>query len=412
MNSDKKKLINKRQAWHIPAIIFGGLEFSIPVIIVGGILATHFSIFKILCILTIGLVIIQWLGNAVIGYIGAKTGLNASSLASKSFGKKQSKFIVSTTLLIISLGWWAIQTALTTDALLSLLGITKKTHLSIYSLAVIFVGFLFSLPSVIGLSSIKWVDYIAIPAGVILVLTAIYLSFQNTGFQKIIYWKPEANMTFLSGVNLVISINVAQWLFVPDYTKYAKPTWRDNILIPLGIVAIGFPLFLVGAIMNIGIGSSDIVYIMKNLGFPAWGFVVLWMATWTSQMVNNFTGGLALSNIFSTSSERARKKFTIVFSLLGMLLAIIGIMHYFTNFLYLLALLVPAITGVVITHYFKTVKGNIRNCEHWNINASIALIAGVFVGYFTQYVFSFGVPALQSLVASALSYFLFIRKSN
>lgn len=38
--------------------------------------------------------------------------------------------------------------------------------------------------------------------------------------------------------------------------------------------------------------------------------------------------------------------------------------------------------------------------------ATIALAVGTFVGYYTQYVQSFGLPAVQSIIASALVYII------
>ncbi|MEP5341389.1 MAG: cytosine permease [Algibacter sp.] len=402
---DKKtKNTENRTPWHELAIVFGGLEFSIPVLLVGGLLAVNFSLTDTILILIIGLVIIQWIGNAVIGYIGAKTGLGSSEVAALSLGEKQSKTIVTITILIISIGWWAIQTAVASDALCELIGVDTTNKL-MYALVTLVIGLFFALPSIKGFGSIKWVDYIAIPAGIILVGAAIYLSLKNIGIDAIMSYEPTSGMSFLSAVNLVIGINVAQWLMIPDYTRLAKPKWKDNILIPLGIVGIGFPLFIVGAIMTVSTGSSDIVETMNSLGFPAWGFIVLWLATWTSQMINSYTGGIALGALFNDSSEKTRKNFTFLFSLVGILLAFLGIMDYFLDFLYLLALLVPAITGVVVTHYF--LLKNIKQIKStWNIKATIAIILGALVGYITQYQYVFGIPAIQALLISVIVFYL------
>jgi cytosine permease len=236
--------LNERQPWYVPAVIFGGLEFCIPVLLIGGILIGNFSLLEVFGILIVSLVFFQWIGNAILGYIGAKTGLTSSALAALSFGKQQSRIIVGIVILLITLGWWAIQTTVATDALVALLDISKEENLFLYILCTIVIGFLFAIPSILGYASIKWVDYIAIPAGIILVTAALYLSIENMGWDTIAAWDPDGEMTFLGAVNLIIGVNVAQWLIAPDYTRYAKPKWRDNILIPLGIIIVGFPLFL------------------------------------------------------------------------------------------------------------------------------------------------------------------------
>jgi cytosine permease len=394
-----------RQPWYVPAIVFGGLEFCIPVLIVGGILIGNFSLLETIGILLLGLVFFQWIGNAIQGYIGAKTGLTSSALASLSFGKEQSRIIVGIVILVLTLGWWAIQTSVATDAFCALLGIDKTDNLFLYILCMVIIGILFAIPSILGFASIKWVDYIAIPAGLLLVIVALYLSFNNIGWEKISAWKPNGNMSFIGAINLVISINVAQWLIAPDYTRFAKPTWRDNILIPLGIIAVGFPLFLVGGIMSIGTGNSDIVQVMQGLGFPAWGFVVLWIATWTSQLVSNYTGGLVLCNMFNLNDDKSRKFFTFVFAVIGIILALLGIMNQFVNFLYVTALIIPVIAGVIMSHYFFINKTIFISNQSWNWLATLSVVIGLLTGYLTQYIYPFGIPAVQSLVISGIAYF-------
>lgn len=400
---------NDRQPWYVPAIIFGGLEFCIPVLLIGGILIGNFSLLEIVGILMIGLVFFQWIGNAIQGYIGAKAGLTSSALAALSFGKTQSRIIVGIVILMLTLGWWAIQTSVAADAFIALLGINKQEDLFLCILSTAVIGFLFAIPSILGYGSIKWVDYVAIPAGLILVTVALYLSINNLGWEKIASWNPEGSMSFVEGINLVIGINVAQWLIAPDYTRFAKPTWRDNILIPLGIIIVGFPLFLVGGIMSMGSGNADIVEVMQELGFPAWGFVVLWVATWTSQLVSNYTGGLVLCNMFNLNDDKSRKLMTMLFAVAGIVLALIGIMNQFVNFLYALALVIPVIAGVIMSHYFFINRTDFTTKQSWNWLATISVVVGLLVGYLTQYQYAIGIPAVQSLIVSGGVYALLNR---
>ncbi|MBT8245135.1 MAG: permease [Winogradskyella sp.] len=396
--------LNERQPWYVPAFIFGGLEFCIPVLLIGGILIGNFSLLEIIGVLVIALVFFQWIGNAIQGYIGAKTSLTSSALAALSFGKEQSRIIVGIVILALTLGWWAIQTSVATDAFSALVGINKVDNFFLYVLSTAGIGILFAIPSILGYASIKWVDYVAIPAGLLLVTVALYLSINNMGWEKISAWNPEGSMSFIEAINLVISINVAQWLIAPDYTRFAKPTWRDNILIPLGIIIVGFPLFIVGGIMSIGTGNSDIVQVMQELGFPAWGFVVLWVATWTSQLVSNYTGGLVLCNMFSLHDNKNRKIMTLVFAIVGIILALLGIMDQFVNFLYSIALIVPVIAGVIMAHYFFVDKNEVTTIKSWNWLATISIAVGLLVGYITQYLFPMGFPAVQSLIVSGALY--------
>lgn len=404
--------LNERQAWYVPAFIFGGLEFCIPVLLIGGILIGNLSLLEIIGILLVGLVFFQWIGNAIQGYIGAKTGLTSSALGALSFGKEQSRIIVGLVILALTLGWWAIQTSVAADAFSALVGINKNENFFLYALSTAGIGILFAIPSILGYASIKWVDYVAIPAGLLLVSVALYLSINNMGWEKMTDWNPQGSMSFIEAVNLVISINVAQWLIAPDYTRFAKPTWKANILIPLGIIIVGFPLFLVGGIMSMGTGNSDIVQVMQELGFPAWGFVVLWVATWTSQLVSNYTGGLVLCNMLSLTDANSRKRMTLLFAVIGIILALLGIMDQFVNFLYTLAVVVPVIAGVIMAHFFFVSRTQVTTEKSWNWSATLSILAGILVGYLTQYQYSIGFPAVQSLLVSGAFYTVLNNISN
>lgn len=398
--------INERQHWISPAIIFGGLEFTIPVLMVGATLTASFGLGKLFWILAAALFIFQWIGNALAGYIGAKTGRSSSVIARTSFGSNQARFIVGLTIFIVSMGWWALQTAVAGNAIAAMFGIDYKTEWFKWAIVTIIAGLLFALPSIIGYSSMKWTDYLAVPAGLLLIAGGIFYALKNIGWEKIASWNPEPQMTFLAAVSLVIGINVSQWVIASDYTRYAKPSVKDNVLIPLGIIAVGFPLFYVGAIMSIGVGDADIVNVMMNLGFPVWGFLILWLATWTSQLVNNYSMGLALANMLNVNSNKGRALLTLAGTIISIVIALAGILDYFMDFLYMTALIYPAIGGVMMADFFFIRKQQWTDNKGWNWMATIALVIGTLVGYYTQYVQSFGLPAVQSIIASALVYII------
>lgn len=395
---------NKRQHWLTPAMIFGGLEFTIPVLMVGATLAGSFGLSELFWVLLISLFVIQWIGNTISGYMGAKTGRSSSVIARTSFGAAQARFIVGLTIFVVSLGWWALQTAVTGNAISAMLGIDYENQFWPWAIVTIVAGLAFALPSIIGYNSMKWTDYIAVPAGLLLVAGGIYYALKNTGWDTIMDWNPEPQITFLAALSLVIGINVSQWVIASDYTRYAKPKVKDNVLIPLGIIAVGFPLFYVGAIMSVGVGDADIVNVMMNLGFPVWGFLILWIATWTSQLVNNYSMGLALANLCNVNSNRGRALLTLGGTLLAIVIALAGILDYFMDFLYMTALVYPAIAGVMMADFFFIRWRQWKDLPGWNWMATIGLVVGTFVGYLTQYVNTLGIPAVQSLIASGMVY--------
>ncbi|WP_239762285.1 cytosine permease [Mammaliicoccus sp. I-M35] len=400
---------SQRQHWTTPAVIFGGLEFTIPVLMVGASLAGSFKLIHIVWITLLAMVVFQWIGNTINGYIGAKTGRPSSVIAKNSFGDVQARLIAGGTIFIVSLGWWALQTAVAGNAISAMLGIDYQKDWIIWAIITIVAGLLFAAPSIIGYQSMKWTDYIAVPAGLLLVIGGIYYALNNTGLDKLLNWQPEPKMTIFAAISLIIGVNVSQWVIGADYTRYAKPTWKDNILIPLGIVAVGAPLFIVGAVMSVGVGEPDIVQVMMGLGFPVWGFLILWFATWTSQLVNNYSMGLAFSNLLNVNSHRGRQILTLIGTLIAIAVALAGILDYFTDFLNFTAIVYPAIAGIMFLDFFIVRNQEWESVKGWNILATIAMIIGMLVGYYTQYVHEMGLPAIQSLVVTMISYYILMR---
>src|SRR5690606_3262853 len=138
--------LNERQHWMTPAMIFGGLEFTIPVLMVGASLAGGFSLTEILLIVVLSMVVFQWPVNFIQGYMGAKTGRASSVIAKSSFGSLQARFIVGLTIFIVSMGWWALQTAVAGNAISAMFGINYTTEWGAWALITVIAGALFALP--------------------------------------------------------------------------------------------------------------------------------------------------------------------------------------------------------------------------------------------------------------------------
>ncbi len=396
---------NQRQHWTAPAFMFGGLEFSVTLLMIGSTLMGSFGLKGIIPVILFTFICLTWVGNALSGYMGAKTGLSSSVIARQGFGDKQAKFIIALVIGVISMGWWAVQTSVTGNALCAILGIDYTVERTAWVIVTIVTGIIFAIPSIIGYDSMKWTDYFAVPGGILLCVVGLYLAFKNIGWTTIAHFKGSGEISFAAGVTMVLGMNVSQFVISADYTRYAKPRWKDNILIPLGIVAVGVPLILIGAIMGAGNGTADIVAVMESLGFPIWGFIVLWLAAWTSQLVNNYTMGLSFSNMLNITSNKGRAIVTAVGTLLSLVLCFMGILENFQKLLSLAALLYPAIAGVMFVDFFAR-REKWEDKLGWNFMATLAMIVGTTVGYLTTYVIVIGIPPMQSLFITCITYYL------
>ena len=96
--------LDQRQHWITPAVIFGGLEFCVPILMIGATLIGAFGIKGMVPVVLFTFLVLTWAGNSVSGYIGAKTGLSSSVIARQGFGDKQAKFIIALVIGVISMG--------------------------------------------------------------------------------------------------------------------------------------------------------------------------------------------------------------------------------------------------------------------------------------------------------------------
>ena len=357
-------------------------------------------------ILLFSLIVITWVSDGLNSYLGALTGRSSSVIARASFGAAQSKYVISFFIMLNLIGWWAIQTSITGNAICTMFNINYTQEKVIWILATIIAGFLFALPPVLGYTSMKWVDYIAVPGGIFLCITGFYLSVRDVGWNTIVNLQPQRTMLTTEAISLIVAANVSQLVIMADYSRFCKPRFRDSFLVPIGVLIVGFILFMMGAVMGVGKGTFDIVAIMKNLGFGWWGFLILWLAQWTSQLVCVYSMGLCISNMFDAQTEKQRKIYTTLGSLIALIIALWGILEHFMNFLYLTGLIFPAVGAIMVTDFFLISERTWRDRKKWNWTATISMMAGIIVGYYTQYIRPWGIPAVQSYFVSAILYYV------
>lgn len=405
--------LDEREHWFGPAVVFAGLEFSIPVLMVGGSLIGTYGFKGMLAVALFTFLVITWIGNSIGCYMGAKTGLSSSIIARQSFGDQQAKVVVAMVIGVLSMGWWAITTATSGNALCAILGIDYTTNKLAWTLVTAVVGIVFAVPSIFGFNAMKWTDYVAVPGGLLLCLVGVYLALQNFTWGEIINLQGNNSMSFAAGVTMVLGLNVSQMVLSADYSRHGKPKVLDNILMPLGIIVVGVPLIIIGGIMGAGSGTSDIVAVMENLGFPIWGFLVLWLASWSSQLINNYSMGLAFSNILNVKTDDGRIKVTLIGTVLSIIIALLGALDHFQDFLNLASLCYPAIAAIMFCDFFVRGYKKWEDKKGWNFMATVALVTGILVGYITAYVKPIGIPPIQSLLVTAIVYYIAMKiKSN
>ncbi len=400
--------LKSRESWVSPAVVYAGVEFCLPVVMVGAGLVKNLSVEAVVVVVGIAL-LITWVGDTLQAYIGMRVGRPSTVIARQAFGTIQARTLIAAAVIAMGLGWWGIQTAIMGNAICAALGINYHANWIAWAIITIILGIVFAIPAIIGYTSIKWTDYLAVPIGLFIFGLGIYLSVMKHGLAGITSWSPSHPMGWALAISTVIGVNVVQWVMISDYSRICKPNWKNAVLMPSLTMLVGFALMIVGAIMAIGIGSWDIVSVMVALGYPFWAYFMMFIAQWTTQIVNVYTPGLALSNMLNLRTGRGRAVATAALTGIGIILALAGILGRYMQFLLMLGIVFPAMAAVIMTDFFVLRKMEWEDIRGWNWIATVALAVGIATGYYMQYKHFFGLPAVQTFVITGIVYYVLMR---
>lgn len=223
--------LESRESWVSPAVVYAGVEFTLSVVMVGAGLVGSFSVAKVAMIVAIAL-LITWVGDSLNAYIGAKTGRPSTVIARQSFGSLQARTLIALLVILMGLGWWGIQTAIMANAISAALGIDYTSNWGAWAVIVIILGIIFGIPAILGYTSMKWTDYLAVPVGLLVFGMGVYLSVSKHGVSGIMNWNPTPQMAVAVAISTVIGVNVVQWVMISDYSRQMKPGWKNAFLMP------------------------------------------------------------------------------------------------------------------------------------------------------------------------------------
>ena len=219
--------------------------------------------------------------------------------------------------------------------------------------------------------------------------------------------EPVEPMPLIEGIALVIGAQAVGSTIAPDYHRFCRNRKGSCLAAVVGIMPYCLFLFIAGAIMGAATGETDISILVAKLGLPFIGLAILVLATWTTMACDAYTGGLAITSLLHLSGTK-RAAATGIAGVAGILLAVFGIMDYFTSFLDLMASCIPPVAGVMIADYWLLGRGKPENWKerkgiHW-VGVG-CLVLGVLAALFLP----FGLSTINGVVVSGVAYFLIMK---
>lgn len=392
----------QRQSWVSIAMVWAGGMICVPCLMIGGVLSGGgLSIPQILLSILIGYGLICAY-MIFIGMAACDTGLPVAVMAEGALGKQGARYIISVLLVIACIGWFGIQSATCGQAfavmLSSMLGLGAPGAAMTAACSIVW-GVIMLATACAGFKGLKWLNYIAVPLLVVVCLYGVVAGMlQNDGMAKIAAYDPAASAGMVFGISMVVASFALGGVISGDYCRFAKS--RGDVVKSsiAGVIPAGLFMLLMGAVLSLVTGQYDISAILASVGVPAIGLVALVLATWTTNVTNAYSGGLALSNLLGFDESKF-KVTTGVAGAIGTLLAAFGLLGMFSDFLSLMSALIPPLAGVLIADYWLVNRGKkerFRLRKGFYAPGVIAFLAGAAAACITGGTFA-PFPVLSAL---------------
>ena len=394
----------ERKSWLSVAAIEAGVLICVPSLMLGGMLAGAMPMNQALLAGTVGYVIAVLL-TAVIGMEGYDLGIPLCVLSLSSFGKKGGKYVATTLLVLSLMGWFAVQAYVCGSAFSNMLSGFLRIEVPV-GVSVLVWGIIMLLTAVYGIDALKWLNYAAVPALVLVTMLGCFLAVQKFSLSGL-DTPVTQTMTFLGGVGLTFSFNATGMVIEPDYTRYNKSRKDAAKSMILGILPAGLLMFYMGAVMSKLTGLYDISLIMGEVGIPILGIVVLILATWTSNTTNAYSAGISMVMLFNLKDDK-RAVTTLVAGVAGTILALLGLSSYFEEVLNVLGYAFAPMAGILIADYWILMKGR---PESWKETPGVDIsgLVSWCIGVVVSVAIPYGLPVLNGLIVAGAVYWVMRR---
>ena len=391
----------QRQSWYSIAFIWVGTMICIPMLMVGGMLSTSMTFADVILACFLGFAICSLL-MILVGMQGTDLGLPSSMCGTKAFGDRGSSYLLSLSIFVGQMGWFGIQTATCASAFVTLMNYWNIAFP--FWLSCLIWGGIMLVTAVYGFKWMKWLNYIAVPALVVMCLYGMIHAITVTGWENIVAVTPDPNNTMgmAPAVSTVIGLFAVAATTNPDYTRYAKSRGATVMATALGVIPAAILMFMVGAVMSLSAGTYDITTVFASMGLPVLSMLVLILATWTTNTGNAYTSGLAAMKVFDLKDER-RPLVTMLCGAAGTIMAMAGLANAMQGFINIISAMVPPIMGVVIADYWILGRGDPTRwhpVRGFNWCGVIAWACGCIVALF----FTFFSAALDAVIVSLVVY--------
>lgn len=384
-----------RKTFFSLAVVLLGFTVFTPTMLAGAALGTAFSFGDLLLVVLVGSLILAGYVCAL-GYIGARTGLTTVVMARYTLGTRGSK-LASILLGGTQIGWYGV--------IIGTIGTLTARAFSWDSYAaeaavMIAASVLMCLTACYGYRGMYWVSLISTPLILILAFWVVARSLDEVGgWSGLASAEPTASMTSAIAITTVVGTFVSAGTQAPNWTRFAR-TGRHAVLACIVGFLIGNALMILfGAIGAITFGEGDFVLVLYQLGLVGWGLLLLFGNLWKSNADTAYAFGVAGAELFEKPSKTP---FVIGGSVIGTVLALVGMHHHLEGYLVMLGIFIPPLGGVIIGDWIARWRAGMPQGAPLpmvnGVNLAVYAVASLLA--WSSDHFSVGIPPLIGIVSA------------
>lgn len=252
----------------------------------------------------------------------------------------------------------------------------------------IFWGMVMVVIAVWGMETLKNLDTISVPLLLLIMIIGTVMAFRIYG----------TAFSFFS----------ASAFTAADLTRFQRNR-RDTVKSAVwGLMPAGIITCVIGVLLSRVVGVYDISQVMAMVGLPILGLTIMILAQLTTNSVNAYTGGLDAVMTFNLPDNR-RREATFVVGVLGVVLAVLGILDFIEVYLNWTTFLGAPIAGVMIADYWIVGRGKPASWhpnDGWNRTGIAATLISLVIALMIPVgVFNFNGVIIGFIVYLILEHF-------
>ncbi|MFE3451747.1 purine-cytosine permease family protein [Nonomuraea sp. NPDC059194] len=400
-----------RYPWFNVAVQRFGQLSDLTQFLLGATLGAGLSFWGAFWAFTLGSVILE-IVCIFVGIAGMREGLSTSVLARWTGFGRYGSTLIGVIITLSLFGWFGVQTAVFAAGLHSIM---SWLPLWVWSLI---AGLGVTALVIRGFKAMGLTAFITVPAFLGLAGWAMWVEISRHDLGALVASPPFGEpISIATGATIVAGSYIVGAVTTPDMTRFNRNT-SDVIKQTLVGISLGeYVLGLAGVLLAYAVKSSDVIAIITASSGVV-GVIVLISATVKINNWNLYSSALGLLNAVESTIgiKLNRVAVTVGIGVLGSILAAMGILERFTDFLLVLGVITPPIAGIMVAEYFVVKRwrpaleasreeGRLPETEPTWVPATLVIwAAAALVGWLSEQYQWIGIPALNSLLLAGLAY--------